>query len=85
MASLKDLNAAILPMDGYHYTKKQLNDFNDPVEAFKRRGSHWTFDGTNFVNSVINLRKNGEGKFPSFDHAIGDPIDDDIRIKIDNK
>jgi len=27
------------------------------------------------------IRKNGEAKAPSFDHAIGDPIEEDIVVK----
>jgi pantothenate kinase len=70
----------ILPMDGYHYTKRQLQAFADPNEAFKRRGAHWTFDGKAFVCDLANLKSDGEGSFPSFDHAIGDPIYNDINI-----
>ncbi|RYH19937.1 uridine kinase [archaeon] len=69
-----------LPMDGYHYTKKQLGEFEDPVEAFRRRGANWTFDAANFVLDLQKLRDTGSGSFPSFDHAIGDPKYNDILI-----
>eukprot|EP01031_Cornospumella_fuschlensis_P031749 gene31749-38376_t len=73
-------NSVSLPMDGYHHTKKQLSEFEDPEEAFRRRGAHWTFDADGFVRDLKKLRETGCGSFPSFDHAIGDPKCDDILI-----
>ena len=35
-------------MDGYHYTRQQLDAFEDPVMAHKRRGAHFTFDAEAF-------------------------------------
>jgi pantothenate kinase len=70
----------VLPMDGYHYTKALLKAFPDPIEAFKRRGSHWTFDGEAFVKALQKLKSDGHGLFPSFDHGVGDPVENDITI-----
>jgi pantothenate kinase len=72
-------------MDGYHYTKEQLKLFPDPELAFKRRGSFWTFDGRKFLQDIQLLRRNRCGLFPSFDHAIGDPIKDDITVDTSDK
>lgn len=73
-------HSVVLPMDGYHYTKSKLQTFDDPVEAFRRRGAHWTFDGQAFLRDLKSLRRDGSGSFPSFDHAIGDPVENDILI-----
>lgn len=78
-------NSKVLPMDGYHYTKAQLSSFPDPVEAFKRRGAHWTFDGKSFVEALTKLKANGHGMFPSFDHGVGDPVENDIEVKEEDK
>lgn len=75
----------ILPMDGYHLTKQQLSQFKNPKEAFSRRGAHWTFDGERFLRDIQVLRSTGEGKFPSFDHGVGDPVENDIHISKENK
>jgi pantothenate kinase len=72
--------SVLLPMDGYHYTRAQLGAFNDPQEAFRRRGAHWTFDGVKFVKDIKALKDNHRGLFPSFDHGVGDPIENDIEI-----
>jgi len=65
---------------GFHYTKAQLSAFPDPVEAFKRRGAHWTFDGSSFVSCLKKLKENGKFSFPSFDHGVGDPVNNDINV-----
>ena len=44
---------------GYHYTRKQLDQFDDPDEAHARRGAHWTFDGAAFVEKMLELQKTG--------------------------
>jgi len=39
-------------MDGFHLTKKQLSEMPDPVEAFKRRGAPFTFDGNGMLTEL---------------------------------
>ncbi len=67
--------AIVVPMDGYHLYKKDLDS-----EGFKRRGAHWTFDSRKFVEDIRSLKTNYIGSFPSFDHHIGDPIENDITV-----
>ena len=57
----------------------------DPTTAHNRRGAAFTFDDTSFLELVKELRKPllPESKTlyaPSFDHAIKDPVVDDIPI-----
>ncbi|KAL4535108.1 hypothetical protein Ndes2526B_g06019 [Nannochloris sp. 'desiccata'] len=71
-----------VPMDGFHYYKRELDQMPDPAEAYARRGAHWTFDATAFVNCLKGA-KFGVGKTlsaPSFDHGVGDPKPDAITI-----
>lgn len=49
-------------------------------EAYARRGAHWTFDGAAFVAAIRRLKQHGAASLPSFDHGVGDPIEDDIQI-----
>jgi pantothenate kinase len=44
--------AAVLPMDGFHYTRAQLDASPDPIAAHARRGAPWTFDAGAFVAAV---------------------------------
>lgn len=70
----------VIPLDGYHYYRSELDQMEDPVEAHIRRGSPFTFNSTKFINDLIEARSLGEGSFPSFDHRIGDPIENDIQL-----
>lgn len=88
--------ATTVTMDGYHLTRAELDQFDDPVEAHKRRGSPWTFDAQGVVNMAKSLynscipkskffedsRSSGPKtlRFPSFDHAIKDPTPDGIEV-----
>jgi len=66
---------AIVPMDGYHYYRSQLEKMDNPQHALAKRGAPFTFDSERFVNDIVNLRKTGSGSFPSFDHGKGDPVE----------
>lgn len=72
-------------MDGYHLSRAQLDAMPDPVTAHARRGAAYTFDGESFLTLVKKLREplcpESQTLFaPSFDHAIKDPVSDDISI-----
>ncbi|KAJ9134260.1 Nicotinamide riboside kinase [Pleurostoma richardsiae] len=82
-------NAQVVPMDGFHYPKAVLATFEDPDMAFHRRGAPFTFDADAFVKIVVALRNtpvttvdapNLAIRAPSFDHAVKDPVPDDIEI-----
>lgn len=77
--------AAYVPMDGYHLSRAQLDLMPDPKLAHDRRGAAFTFDGAAFLTLVKTLRKPIDSStptiyVPSFDHAIKDPVNDDIPI-----
>lgn len=85
--------AVRLPMDGFHLRRSELEAFPDPAEAFRRRGAPWTFDAAAFVEAVRLLGGAGgaggveeggalrrELSFPGFDHGVGDPVPDAIRV-----
>ena len=73
-------NAVMIPMDGFHYYKSHLSNMPDPDLAFARRGADWTFDSEKFINVLKSTHEEKEGLFPSFDHAVGDPVENDIKV-----
>lgn len=78
--------AGFVPMDGYHLTRAQLSAMPDPKHAHDRRGAEFTFDGDAFVALVRRVREplTPESQTlyaPSFDHAVKDPVQDDIPIE----
>ena len=70
----------IIPLDGYHYYRRELDAMEDPEEAHTRRGAPFTFNASRFVNDLIEAHSTGEGVFPSFDHAVGDPVEASIQL-----
>ncbi|KAK9413419.1 putative Phosphoribulokinase/uridine kinase [Seiridium unicorne] len=82
-------DVVVVPMDGFHYTKATLEGFSDPALAFRKRGAPSTFNADGLID-LINILKTlpvaGPEKpeqiitAPSFDHAIQDPVGDDIGI-----
>ena len=74
-----------IPMDGFHLTRKQLDELPNPKEAHYRRGAAFTFDPHKYSELVRRLRKPISAETtsvyaPSFDHAIKDPVEMDIAI-----
>jgi len=68
--------AIVMPMDGYHYSLKQLEEeFQNPVDAIYRRGAPDTFDPASLYKDLERIVNGNEAKvsIPGFDHARGDP------------
>jgi pantothenate kinase len=77
--------ASVVPLDGYHLTRKQLSEMPNAEEAVFRRGAAFTFDGDKYLELVKKVRKPLAPETytiyaPSFDHAVKDPVEDDIPI-----
>lgn len=77
--------AVCIPMDGYHLSRAQLAAMPDPATAIHRRGAAFTFDAEAFYRLVQSLREpltadSPTVYAPSFDHAIKDPVANDIPI-----
>ncbi|KAF2676931.1 nicotinamide riboside kinase [Lentithecium fluviatile CBS 122367] len=94
LASRGICDAAVVPMDGFHYTKNALAEFENPTLTFQRRGAPFTFDATAFVDLVKSIKcmpltaTSQPEQFlyaPSFDHAIQDPVENAIPISSRNR
>lgn len=72
--------AVVIPMDGYHFTRAELDAMPDPDLAHLRRGAPFTFDAERFVADLVQARESGTGRFPSFDHGAGDPVEGNIEL-----
>ncbi|XP_010508387.2 PREDICTED: putative uridine kinase C227.14 [Camelina sativa] len=72
-------------MDGFHLYRSQLDAMEDPKEAHARRGAPWTFDPALLLNCLKKLRNEGSVYVPSFDHGVGDPVEDDIFVSLQHK
>ncbi|OVA05342.1 Phosphoribulokinase/uridine kinase [Macleaya cordata] len=77
--------AIVLPMDGFHLYRHQLDEMENPEEAHARRGAPWTFDPVQLLKCLKTLRSQGSVYAPSFDHGVGDPVEDDIFVSLQHK
>jgi pantothenate kinase len=75
--------------DGFHYPKSVLLTMKTTECPFQRRGAPFTFDGVAFVKLIKQLRETPVTEHenpglsfyaPSFDHAVKDPVENDIYI-----
>lgn len=69
-------------MDGFHLTRAELSTMPDPATAHARRGAAFTFDANRYLDLIIALRNPPTTPIlaPTFDHAIKDPIENDLFI-----
>jgi len=72
-------------MDGYHLTRSQLSSMPDPIHAHARRGAAFTFDPSSLHSLITKLKEpliptTPTYYAPSFDHALKDPVENDIPI-----
>uniref|UniRef100_A0A453JRM6 Phosphoribulokinase/uridine kinase domain-containing protein n=1 Tax=Aegilops tauschii subsp. strangulata TaxID=200361 RepID=A0A453JRM6_AEGTS len=49
--------ATMLPMDGFHLYRSQLDAMEDPKEAHARRGAPWTFNPSLFLKCLQTLKE----------------------------
>lgn len=83
-----EIHAAVIPMDGFHFPRRVLDQFPNRKDAYLRRGAPWTFDAARCVDFVQRLRVFADGErdsqevlyAPGFSHADKDPVEDAIRI-----
>lgn len=81
--------AVVISIDGFHLTRAQLAAMPNAEEAFVRRGAPWTFDADGVLDFVKRIRASSnlptdcrpQITAPSFNHAIKDPVPDDIVIQ----
>jgi pantothenate kinase len=67
--------AVVIPMDGYHLRRAVLS-----ADQLKRRGAPDTFDHAALRVAVVRLRATGSGSFPTFDHAVKDPVENGVSV-----
>ena len=73
--------AQVVPMDGFHYTKAELDAMPNPKEGRLRRGAPFTFNSHKLFQALSLLHSSSLSiSFPSFDHGHGDPVEDDVIV-----
>ena len=75
-ANLQDVGCTLLPADGYHYYKKDLESKENGVDLLWRRGAPDTFDAQALYNDLRAIRNGVDEEcilVPGFCHSDGDP------------
>ena len=80
LSNVHNIPTCVIPMDGYHYYKKELDTMEDSHHMHARRGAIFTFNGEKFLADLRRAKECRCGTFPSFDHSLGDPIEGDIQL-----
>ena len=73
-------DSVIIPMDGYHLYRTQLDALDNAAQAHARRGAPFTFNGQRFVRDLQVAKARGQGLFPAFSHGTGDPVEAAITL-----
>lgn len=78
--------AVCLSMDGYHMTRAELSEMPNAAEAHERRGAPWTFNVHALHDMLNQVRNSTQNVYAaSFDHAVKDPVENDIVILPENR
>lgn len=74
------LKAICIPMDGYHFTQKEMKEKGYDM---KRRGAAWTFDATLMYEQLKLARERGRvvAYLPDYSRDISDPIPGKIKLE----
>jgi len=75
----------VIPLDGYHYYRSELDQMKNSSQAYIYRGAPFTFNSQKFYSDLAKAHKSRTGIFPSFDHHIKDPIENAIHLSTDHK
>jgi len=76
--ALGEEKTLVMPMDGYHYSLARLAKFPNADDAIYRRGASDTFDPEALARDLERIAHGDEPQvsIPGFDHAKGDPTED---------
>lgn len=82
------IQAVAVPMDGYHYTRKELAKVaealggdTDGTKGMSRRGAPWTFDAKALAEDLGAAKSSGKASLPEYDRKLSDPVDDAVTVK----
>lgn len=82
--------AVVLPMDGYHYSRKELQSIADMgeysfEELLARRGSPWTFNAAKIVDTFTSARRSGSAVLNTYSRQLSDPVEGGVELKASHK
>eukprot|EP00667_Euglena_gracilis_P010307 EG_transcript_10492 len=87
--------AVVLPMDGFHYSRRQLKAIADmnaakgrgPTfdELIARRGAPWTFGAPALCTALAEARQLREASLPAYSREKSDPVPHGVELRKDHR
>ncbi|KAJ8601375.1 hypothetical protein CTAYLR_005031 [Chrysophaeum taylorii] len=79
----RGVEAVVLPMDGFHYSRARLKELDPPEAAslLPRRGAPPTFDAEGFVDALVAAKRRGAASLPAYSRALSDPVPDAVCLE----
>ena len=84
--------AVVLPMDGYHYSRAELQRMGESTDIeytydqlLARRGAPWTFDAEGCIDAFKKARQLKEAYLPIYSRIKSDPINDGVQLFSETK
>ena len=88
----KALAAVVLPMDGFHYSRSQLQSMGESSDIdytyddlLARRGAPWTFDAESCIHAFTNARIYGKANLPIYSRIKSDPVPNGVQLHSNTK
>jgi pantothenate kinase len=74
----KNVSLLVMPHDGFHYSRAQLSEMENPQDLLYRRGAPDTFDVQALQQCLTKIRSGDVPliQIPGFEHAVADPEED---------
>lgn len=80
--------SVVLPMDGYHYSRAQLQTIADNSngdttfeDLLARRGAPWTFDPSSLIADLTLAKANKCGALPTYSRVKSDPVPGGVELQ----
>lgn len=77
------VEAVVLPMDGFHYSRTDLKRLDPPDAAtfLPRRGAPHTFDAEGLFNSLSEAKRKRSAQLPTYSRELSDPVPNGPTLK----
>eukprot|EP00531_Pseudo-nitzschia_arenysensis_P002642 CAMPEP_0116147540 /NCGR_PEP_ID=MMETSP0329-20121206/17808_1 /TAXON_ID=697910 /ORGANISM="Pseudo-nitzschia arenysensis, Strain B593" /LENGTH=294 /DNA_ID=CAMNT_0003643473 /DNA_START=95 /DNA_END=978 /DNA_ORIENTATION=+ len=87
MSPCPTIQAVAVPMDGYHFTRKDLATVakalgdDDETNGMSRRGAPWTFDAKTLAEDLATAKAAGKASLPEYDRKLSDPVANAVTVE----
>ena len=84
--------SVVLPMDGYHYSRAQLQEIGERPgsiytyeQLIARRGSPWTFDAPALCAALSQAKTARSSTLATYSRQLSDPVPDGVKLRTSHR